>query len=46
VGQFYEKMTAPAFWLLHAAAAALAAAIIMALWRPLSRALAPRPEPV
>jgi POT family proton-dependent oligopeptide transporter len=46
VGQFYEKMTAPAFWLLHAAAAGLAAAIILALWRPLSRALAPRPEPV
>jgi len=40
VGQFYERMTAPAFWLLHAGSAALAGAIILALWRPLSRALA------
>jgi POT family proton-dependent oligopeptide transporter len=43
VGQFYEKMTVPAFWLLHAGAAGLAGLIILALWRPLSRALAPRP---
>jgi POT family proton-dependent oligopeptide transporter len=44
VGQFYERMSVPAFWLLHAAAAGLAAAIMLALRRPLSAALAPRPE--
>ena len=38
VGQFYEKMSAPAFWLLHSAAAGLAALIILVLWRPLSAA--------
>ncbi|HEY8004549.1 MAG TPA: peptide MFS transporter [Phenylobacterium sp.] len=43
VGQFYEKMGAPAFWLLHAAAAGAAGLIIVVLWRPLSRALIPRP---
>ena len=40
VGQFYEAMTAPAFWLLHAGAAGLAGVIIVVLWRPLNRALA------
>jgi POT family proton-dependent oligopeptide transporter len=39
VGQFYEKMSAPAYWLLHSAAAGIAALIILALWKPLSRAL-------
>jgi POT family proton-dependent oligopeptide transporter len=39
VGQFYETMSAPAYWLLHSAAAGLAAAIILVLWKPLSRAL-------
>jgi POT family proton-dependent oligopeptide transporter len=43
VGQFYEKMSAPAFWLLHTGAAALAGMIILVLWRPLSRAFAPQP---
>ena len=38
VGQFYEKMSAPQYWLLHAAAAGVAGLIIAALWRPLSRA--------
>jgi len=42
VGQFYEKLSAPAFWLLHCAAAGAGAAIILALWKPLSVALAPR----
>ena len=42
VGQFYEKLSAPAFWLLHCAAAGAGAAIILILWRPLSVALAPR----
>ena len=45
VGQFYEKMSAPAFWLLHSAAAGLAGLIILALWKPLSAALAPREPP-
>jgi POT family proton-dependent oligopeptide transporter len=40
VGQFYERLTAPAFWLLHAGAAGLAGLIILALWKPLNRALA------
>ena len=40
VGQFHEVMSPPAFWLLHAGAAATAGAIILALWRPLNRALA------
>jgi POT family proton-dependent oligopeptide transporter len=40
VGQFYERLSAPAFWLLHAGAAGLAGAIILALWRPLNAALA------
>jgi POT family proton-dependent oligopeptide transporter len=44
VGQFYETMAAPAFWLLHAGAAGAGGAIILALWRPLSAALAPRRE--
>ena len=39
VGQFYEKLPVPAFWLLHAGAAGLACAIILVLWRPLSEAL-------
>lgn len=39
VGQFYERMSAPAFWLLHAGAAGAAGAIILALWRPLNRTL-------
>jgi len=39
VGQFYEKMSAPAFWLLHAGAAGMAGLIIVVLWRPLSAAL-------
>jgi proton-dependent oligopeptide transporter, POT family len=42
VGQFYEKLSAPAFWLLHAGSAGLAGLILLALWRPLSAALAPR----
>ncbi|MFL5298405.1 MAG: peptide MFS transporter [Phenylobacterium sp.] len=42
VGQFYEKLSAPAFWLLHAGAAGLAGAIILALWKPLNAALTPR----
>ncbi len=42
VGQFYERLSAPVFWLLHAGAAGLAGAILLVLWRPLSRALAPR----
>lgn len=40
VGQFYERMETPAFWLLHAGAALAAGAIIVVLWRPLNRALA------
>jgi POT family proton-dependent oligopeptide transporter len=40
VGQFYERLSAPVFWLLHAGAAGLAGAIILALWRPLNAALA------
>jgi POT family proton-dependent oligopeptide transporter len=39
VGQFYEKMSAPAFWLLHAGSAGLAGAIILVLSRPLKRTL-------
>ena len=39
VGQFYERLSAPAFWLLHAAAAGVAGLIILTLWKPLSRAL-------
>ena len=42
VGQFYDRLPAPAFWLLHAGAAGLAGAILLALWRPLNRALSPR----
>jgi POT family proton-dependent oligopeptide transporter len=42
VGQFYERLSAPAFWLLHAAAAGLAGLILLALWKPLNRALAVR----
>ena len=42
VGQFYEKLPVPAFWLLHAGAAGLACAIILVLWRPLSEALTSR----
>jgi POT family proton-dependent oligopeptide transporter len=42
VGQFYEKMSAPAFWLVHAGAAATAGLIILVLWRPLNAALAPK----
>jgi POT family proton-dependent oligopeptide transporter len=38
VGQFYERMSAPQYWLLHSAAAGVAGLIILALWRPLSRA--------
>ncbi len=44
VGQFYETMSAPAFWLLHAGAAGTAGLIILVLWRPLSAALAARAE--
>jgi POT family proton-dependent oligopeptide transporter len=44
VGQFYERMSAPAFWLLHSAAAGAAGLIVLALWKPLSTALAPRTE--
>jgi len=43
VGQFYEKLSAPAFWLLHCAAAGAAGLILLALWKPLTAALAPRP---
>jgi POT family proton-dependent oligopeptide transporter len=43
VGQFYEKMSVAAFWLLHSAAAAIAGLIILALWRPLSRAFTVKP---
>jgi len=43
VGQFYETMSAPAFWLLHAGAAGAAGLIILVLWRPLSATLAPKP---
>lgn len=39
VGQFYERMPAPAFWLVHAGAAATAGSIVLALWKPLNRAL-------
>ena len=44
VGQFYARMPTPEFWLLHAGAAALAGAIIVILWRPLSAAMTP-PRP-
>lgn len=44
VGQFYERMSIPAFWLLHAAAAVVAGGIILVLWRPLNRALVERGE--
>jgi POT family proton-dependent oligopeptide transporter len=37
VGQFYERLSAPDFWLLHAAAAGVAGAIILVLWGPLRR---------
>jgi POT family proton-dependent oligopeptide transporter len=40
VGQFYERLSTPVFWLLHAGAAGLAGAIILVLWRPLNTALA------
>lgn len=43
VGQFYERLDAPAFWLLHSVAAGLAGLIIILLWRPLSRALRVKP---
>jgi len=39
VGQFYERMSVPAFWLLHAGAAGTAALIIVVLWKPLTAAL-------
>ena len=39
VGQFYEKLSVPVFWLLHAGAAGVAGAIILVLWKPLSAAL-------
>lgn len=39
VGQFYERMTASAFWLLHAGAAGMAGLIVVVLWKPLSIAL-------
>ncbi len=42
VGQFYEKMSVPRFWLLHTGAAGAAGLIILVLWKPLSHALAPR----
>ncbi len=45
VGQFYEKMSASAFWLLHTGAAGLAALIILILWKPLTAVLSPRTEP-
>ncbi|MBS0363314.1 MAG: peptide MFS transporter [Proteobacteria bacterium] len=37
VGQFYERMSAPNYWLLHSVAALSAGLIVVALWRPLSR---------
>jgi POT family proton-dependent oligopeptide transporter len=40
IGQFYERMSVPSFWLLHAGAAAVAGTIILVLWKPLNRALA------
>jgi POT family proton-dependent oligopeptide transporter len=39
IGQFYERMSLPAFWLLHAGAAAVAGTIVLVLWKPLNRAL-------
>jgi POT family proton-dependent oligopeptide transporter len=39
VGQFYERLSVPAFWLLHAGAAGAAGLIILVLWKPLSAAL-------
>ena len=42
VGQFYERLSVPQFWLLHAGAAGAAGAIVLVLWRPLNRALTPR----
>jgi POT family proton-dependent oligopeptide transporter len=45
VGQFYERLSAPAFWLLHAGAAGAAGAILLVLWRPLNRALAAHGAP-
>jgi POT family proton-dependent oligopeptide transporter len=42
VGQLYEKLSLPVFWLAHAGAAGLAGAILLALWRPLNEALTPR----
>ncbi len=39
VGQFYERMSVPAFWLLHAGAAGTAGLIILALWEPINLAL-------
>jgi len=44
VGQFYEKMGAAAFWLLHTGAAGCAGLIILILWRPLTAALSPSNE--
>ncbi len=43
VGQFYAKMPAWEFWLLHAGAAGLAGGLIVALWGPLSHAFAVNP---
>ncbi|HEY3947604.1 peptide MFS transporter [Phenylobacterium sp.] len=43
VGQFYERMTAPGFWLLHSAAAGGAGLILLILWGPLSRAFMVKP---
>lgn len=39
VGQFYERMSPAAFWLLHVGAAAAAGLVILVLWRPLNRVL-------
>jgi proton-dependent oligopeptide transporter, POT family len=39
VGQFYERLSPPAFWLVHAGSAAAAGAIILVLWKPLNRVL-------
>ncbi|HEV2533377.1 peptide MFS transporter [Phenylobacterium sp.] len=42
VGQFYERMSPAAFWLLHTGSAAAAGLIILVLWTPLNRVLMAR----
>ncbi len=42
LGRFYERMSGLAFWGLHAAICAAGGVLVLALWRPIWRALAVR----